>query len=160
MLSVKLDCPTRLQRTTPFSPSTASRRSARVPSGRPSARGRHALRRDPRAAQAIRLRQSWNAVMKSTVGRPRKVTDEQIAAILAWHDAVLAWRAQRRMLKTLSQLSQELRLSRATISRVINHRGEFKQASPEKRETELNVRRERMSQMHVRSRRLSAKRKR
>jgi transcriptional antiterminator len=97
--------------------------------------------------------------MKSTVGRPRKVTDVQIATILAWHHAVLAWRAQRRMLKTLSQLARELGLSRATISRVIKQRGELKQVSPEKRETELRIRRERMSRMQARSRRVPIKRK-
>jgi AraC-like DNA-binding protein len=149
---MNVDCPTRLQLATPFSLSTASRRSARDPSGRPSARGPHALRRGARPAQAIRLRQYRDAAMKSRFGRPRKVTDAQIATILAWHDAVLAWRAQRRTLKTLSQLAQELGLSRATISRVIKQRGNFKQASPEEMETERQFRRERLSQVHERSR--------
>ena len=33
--------------------------------------------------------------MKSTMGRPRQVTDEQITKILAWHDAIEAWKAKR-----------------------------------------------------------------
>lgn len=85
--------------------------------------------------------------MKSTIGRPRAVTDEQIVTILAWHDAVLAVEAQRRSLKTLRQLCQELNLSKGTIHYVIRCRGELKQASPEHRQRELITRRKRMRQV-------------
>src|SRR6185312_5840532 len=43
---------------------------------------------------------SRSAPMKSTLGRPRSVTDEQVTAILQWHAQILAWRAQRSTLKT------------------------------------------------------------
>jgi hypothetical protein len=97
--------------------------------------------------------------MKSTVGRPRKVTDAQIARILAWHDDFLVWQAERQKLQTITTLAEEMGLSRATISAVIKHRGEYKQGSPEKREMELKMRRERMSELRGRGRRVSTKRK-
>ena len=33
--------------------------------------------------------------MKSTIGRPRALTDLQVAAILAWHAQILEWKAKR-----------------------------------------------------------------
>lgn len=56
------------------------------------------------------------------VGRPRKVTDGDIAEILAWHAAR----------ETCAQLAQRLGLSQATIRRVIRTRGRhFKKPPPE-----------------------------
>jgi hypothetical protein len=69
--------------------------------------------------------------MKSTIGRPRRLTDRQVAAILAWHEQIRAWKVLRGILKTQRQLARELGVSPATISRVIARRGEFKQPSPE-----------------------------
>lgn len=153
MSSGRKDRLARAERATSFSPSTAPRESARAAAGRPSAGGPLALRRGAQGAQAIRLRQSRDATLKSTVGRPRKVTDAQIATILTWHDAILAWRAQRQMLKTLAELARELGLSRGTISSVIKHRGEFKQPSPEHREMELEIRRQLLEKVRLRGRR-------
>lgn len=69
----------------------------------------------------------------STVGRPRAVTDAQIAIILAWHESVLAWKAQRAALKTLRQLAQELGLGRGTVTNVIRNGGVYKQPDPKAR---------------------------
>jgi hypothetical protein len=82
--------------------------------------------------------------MKSTIGRPRRLTDQQVAAILAWHEQIRAWRVLRRALKTQRQLARELGVSRATISQVIARRGEFKQPSPEERSGEIKRRARRL----------------
>jgi transposase len=82
---------------------------------------------------------------RSTVGRPRKVTDQQVAIILEWHDTLLAWKKTRRMLKSYRQLAKDLRLSRGAVANVIQQRGMYKQPSPERRDMELRERRERMS---------------
>ena len=84
--------------------------------------------------------------MKSTVGRPRTLTDEDVARIFAWHQAVLAWKAQRKNLPTTSELAKELNVSTGTISAIIR-RGRPKQASPENREAELERRRQRMKEI-------------
>jgi len=71
--------------------------------------------------------------MKSTIGRPRALTDEQVAIILAWHEQYVAWKALRAALKTQRQLARELGVSPSTIAHVIACRGQFKQVSPERR---------------------------
>jgi hypothetical protein len=91
--------------------------------------------------------------MKSTVGRPRLVTDEQIARILAWHDDFLEWMAQRESLLTVRELARELGLSSGTIYDVIRTRGEFKQASPENRRAECERRHRYLRQIRAPSRR-------
>ena len=78
---------------------------------------------------------------KSTIGRPRMLTDEQIAAILAWHDAMAAWRAQRATIKTLRQLAKDMGVSHGAIAHVIRRRGEVKQAFPDQRAEEARLRR-------------------
>jgi hypothetical protein len=88
--------------------------------------------------------------MKSTVGRPRTLTDEDIARIFAWHEAVLAWKAQRASLPTARELAKELNVSTGAIVAVIR-RGQPKQASPEHRELERERRRERMKQIRTRT---------
>jgi len=88
--------------------------------------------------------------MKSTIGRPRALTDLQVAAILDWHAQILAWKAARSALKTQRQLAAELGVSSATISHVVKCAGKFKQASPEKRNGELVRRRRRFA--HLRNR--------
>jgi IS30 family transposase len=58
----------------------------------------------------------------STAGRPRRVTDGDIAEILRWHHAR----------ETQQQLAARLGLSRATVSRVMRSRGtHYKRPSPE-----------------------------
>ena len=79
--------------------------------------------------------------MKSTVGRPRRVTDAQIRIILAWRAQLVELKAARKAVKTTRQLSRELKLSTATISDVIRKHGLFKQPSPELREATLRRRR-------------------
>lgn len=81
--------------------------------------------------------------MKSLIGRPRRVTDRQIRTILAWHEAWSALEAQRKALKTLRQLCQELGLSKGTVHYVIRSRGDLKQVSPEERPNALRTRRRR-----------------
>ena len=67
--------------------------------------------------------------MKSTIGRPRILTDAQVAITLAWHQQILALKALRPSFET----QRELGVAPATIARVIACGGEFKHASPEKR---------------------------
>lgn len=60
----------------------------------------------------------------STRGQPRRVTDAQIAEIVAW----------RRTHETLAQVAARLGLSRSTAARIAQTGGtHYKQPSPEKR---------------------------
>src|SRR5581483_7446045 len=70
------------------------------------------------------------APMKSTIGRPRRLTDQEVAIILAWHEQILALKALRATIKTQRQLACELGVAPSTIAHVIACRGQFKQASP------------------------------
>jgi transposase len=79
--------------------------------------------------------------MKSTIGRPRALTDRQVKIILAWHMRYLLWRALRETLKTQRQLARELGVSQGTISHVIRVGGDYKQVSPECRALEIKWRR-------------------
>jgi hypothetical protein len=78
--------------------------------------------------------------VKSTVGRPRRVTDAQIRIILAWRAELVELKAARKAVRTTRQLARELQLSTATISDVIRRHGLFKQPSPEQREATLRHR--------------------
>jgi len=69
--------------------------------------------------------------MKSTIGRPRLVTDAQVRTILTWH-------TNR---KTMAQLARELNLPVTTVARVIQCKGQFKQPSPEQRQAVVEHRR-------------------
>jgi hypothetical protein len=68
--------------------------------------------------------------MKSTIGRPRSLTDEQVARILAWHEQILALKSLRASLKTQRQLAAELGVAPATVARVIACRGQYKKPAP------------------------------
>ena len=81
--------------------------------------------------------------MKSTIGRPRALTDRQVKIILAWHVRYLIWRALRETLKSQRELARELGVSQATISYVVRHGGVYKQVSPEHRSAEIRQRRRR-----------------
>jgi len=78
--------------------------------------------------------------MKSTIGRPRALTDHQVRIILAWHTRVLAWKALRKTLKSQRQLAQEFGVSQGTISRAVRFNGQYKQPSPEGRPTQIGPR--------------------
>jgi hypothetical protein len=98
-----------------------------------------ALRREVRAAQAISLC-CRSVAMKSTVGRPRVLTDEKVAKILAWDDA-------RRCLKTRKELALELGVSESAIGHAITRRGKYKQPSPERRLSEVTERRQLLNRL-------------
>jgi DNA-binding MurR/RpiR family transcriptional regulator len=72
--------------------------------------------------------------VKSTIGRPRKLTDRQVKIILAWHAKYLAWRALRMALKSQRQLAIELGVSQSTISRVARGGGRYKRAAPDRQD--------------------------
>lgn len=69
--------------------------------------------------------------MSSFMGKPRTVTDEQVAAILEW----------KKNQKSLKQLASELGLKESTVKYVISVKGQFKQPSPEKRAKALEAHR-------------------
>jgi IS30 family transposase len=79
--------------------------------------------------------------MKSTIGRPRALTDRQVKIILAWHVRYLVWQALRKTLKTQRQLARELGVSQGTISHVIRVDGNYKHVSPDFRAAEIRWRR-------------------
>jgi transposase len=87
--------------------------------------------------------------MKSTIGRPRALTDRQVKIILAWHVRYLLWRALRKTLKSQRQLAQELGVSQSTISHVVRLGGEYKQISPEERAAVTRRRRRRPKRVLV-----------
>jgi transposase-like protein len=70
--------------------------------------------------------------MNSTLGRPRALTDAQVADVLAWHKSH----------KTLVQVAREHGVSTETIRNLINRGGVYKQASPERRADLVQARRE------------------
>jgi IS30 family transposase len=70
--------------------------------------------------------------MNSTLGRPRALTDAQVADILAWH----------RTRKTLAQVARECGVSEATVGNVIRRGGIYKQPSPELHAVAVEARRE------------------
>jgi len=106
------------QRITPFSPSRpAHGRSGRAckREARPATvpQRRHA----PRGAGQRRLRHSRREpIMKSTIGRPRKLADRQIRIILFWHSRYLAWSALGKTLRSQRILARELGVSRSRRS--------------------------------------------
>ena len=73
------------------------------------------------------------ATRKSTVGRPRALTDRQVEVILAEHAQFLAWRALRQTVKSQRELAGEFGVSQATISLAVRSKGDYKQPSPERR---------------------------
>jgi hypothetical protein len=68
--------------------------------------------------------------MRSTIGRPRVLSEEQIKVVLAWRVRYLFWRALRRSLKSQRQLAQELGVSQSTISYVMRNGGRYKTRVP------------------------------
>lgn len=75
--------------------------------------------------------------MNSTKGRPRVVTDAQVEAILEWH----------RTHKPMRVFALEIGLNKSTIWRVIEHKGQYKQPSPEKRDIVVSERRRKVERL-------------
>jgi hypothetical protein len=78
--------------------------------------------------------------MKSILGRPRQVTDMQVAAIMNWYNSR----------KTLRQVAAEIGIPWRLASNVIARRGQYKQPSPELRQANLSARRHRMKSLRAR----------
>jgi hypothetical protein len=72
--------------------------------------------------------------LRSTVGRPRTLTDQQIGTILEEYANYLAWRALRRSVMSQRELARAMGVSPATISYAVRLQGNYKQASPDRRE--------------------------
>jgi transposase len=70
---------------------------------------------------------------QSTMGRPRRLTDQKVAWVLAEYSRYLEWRTLRATVKSQRQLARELGVSQATVSLAIRSRGRYKQSSPELR---------------------------
>ena len=70
------------------------------------------------------------------MGRPRRLSDADVARILDWHEARRAWWAAGASLKSRRALAAELGVSPSTISHVIACQGCYKQPSPECRDQE------------------------
>lgn len=75
--------------------------------------------------------------MKSTVGRPRIVTDAQVEAILAWHHTR----------KSLRKFAAEIGLKPRFVRYVIARGGRYKQVSPELREQARTARAQRYKKL-------------
>lgn len=88
----------------------------------------------------------------STVGRPRALSDEQVAAVMRWYDAWLALKDQRAKVKSLRGLAAELGVSPGAVTSAVRRRGQFKQASPEAREETLRANRARLARIRKRRR--------
>lgn len=77
---------------------------------------------------------------RSVTGRPRALTDAQIADVLVWHGTRL----------TLKQKAAQLDISPTTLQNVIRSRGEhYKQASPEQRASTLSAARARRAELRA-----------
>jgi hypothetical protein len=85
--------------------------------------------------------------MRSTVGRPRQATDEQIQSVLSWHAEYVAWLAKRPAIPTQRALARHLNLHPTAVNRIIRQNGQYKQSSPEDRATEQARRRARMREI-------------
>ena len=69
-------------------------------------------------AQAASTASPQEPAMKSTIGRPRKLTDGDVKVIRS-----LGWRQRGKELKSPRQLAREFGVSQSTISRVIRTAG-------------------------------------
>ena len=85
--------------------------------------------------------------MKSTIGRPRRVTDEHIQLILKWRAEYLEWLAQRPAIPSQQALARHLGISAMAVNRIIRGHEGYKQAAPRERRAELARRRERLREV-------------
>jgi DNA-binding CsgD family transcriptional regulator len=88
--------------------------------------------------------------MKSTIGRPRALTDRQVEIILVEHGRRLAWKAFGASLKSQRELARELGVSQGTISHVIRILGHYKQVSPDRRARAMKRRTGRLARLRAR----------
>src|SRR5258708_24326244 len=95
--------------------------------------GRGRSRGGPSPAFPREAAPSPPAIGRSTIGRPRALTDRQVGVILAEHARFLAWQALRQTVKSQRQLAREFGVSQATISLAVRSKGLYKQPSPERR---------------------------
>jgi hypothetical protein len=72
--------------------------------------------------------------LRSTVGRPRTLTDQQIGTILEEYANYLTWRALRRSVMSQRDLARAMGVSPATICYAVRLQGKYKQASPDRRQ--------------------------
>ena len=86
----------------------------------------------------------------STMGRPRRLSDADVARILTWHKARCVWLAAGTSLQSRRALAAELGVSPSTISHVIACRGCYKQPSPERRNREPESHRQVVERLHRR----------
>ena len=103
--------------------------------------GRVALPGDPPLSFELGCAEPLGPIRRSTIGRPRALTDRQVEIVLAEHARFLAWRALRQTVKSQRQLAREFGVSQATISLAIRSKGQYKQVSPERRGVEGKRRR-------------------
>jgi hypothetical protein len=94
--------------------------------------GRVALAGDPPLSFELGCAEPSGPIRRSTIGRPRVLTDRQVEAILAEHARFLAWRALRQTVKSQRQLAREFGVSQGTISLAVRSKGQYKQLSPER----------------------------
>ena len=74
----------------------------------------------------------------STTGRPRRLTDFQIAEILAWYASRL----------TNREVAERYGIARGTLENIIRTHGtHYKQAPPERRNASLEARRHRRARL-------------
>jgi hypothetical protein len=72
--------------------------------------------------------------LRSTVGRPRTLTDQQIGTILEEYANYLAWRALRQTVMSQRDLARAMGVTPATISYAVRLQGKYKQPSPDRRQ--------------------------
>ena len=77
--------------------------------------------------------------MKSTVGRPRKISDTQVAVILAWYASP----------RSIPALARSMGLSPSAVDNCIRCKGRYKQPSPEQRGESVRSRRARLKKLHT-----------
>lgn len=74
----------------------------------------------------------------STTGRPRRLTDSQIAELVEWHESR----------RTNRQMAERYGIARGTLENIIRTHGEhYKQASPEQRQDSLEANRTRRARL-------------
>jgi hypothetical protein len=85
--------------------------------------------------------------LRSTVGRPRTLTDQQIGTILEEYANYLAWRALRRSVMSQRDLARAMGVSLATISYAVRLQGKYKQPSPDLRQANTKRRQRAFSRL-------------